>query len=445
MEYVVFYSWQSDLPNNLNRSFIESALKKAAKQISKDQNFTIEPVIDRDTSGLPGSPSITAAITEKIAKSDLFVCDISIVNNQSTGRKTPNPNVLLELGYASAVLGWDRIIMVQNIAFGGYESIPFDLRDKRIVDYYLNNNLAETAEIKPDFFKRKWTNFKSLFNNKKDTGNNSKTVNKTTTKQAFEDKLLGIFKEAFKHHSTVGYLITNSAIWWGNWQLETKRKYNSGYVNIYRVSSTNFYFEMLFADGARTGELHGKAKIIAPNAAVARIKVAGDKFCEVLFRRRLNSNNNWVIDIDEGTECKYYHGHGSSFNGTYNLIPEPIFYNGQLDELDINEIARITGRYNQDFINGFQRIGIQESLDSSITKIVTGGIKGMYTIVESIVGMNDYGDVWCAFIDGDVVRYFTNVITDIEQLPKTFEEWRSRFKNKDVIFSSKENTKKEKL
>jgi len=48
---------QSDLDNKFNRSFIESALEKAIKNISKNGSFTLEAVVDRDTYGIPGSPS----------------------------------------------------------------------------------------------------------------------------------------------------------------------------------------------------------------------------------------------------------------------------------------------------------------------------------------------------------------------------------------------------
>ncbi|HRV93171.1 MAG TPA: nucleotide-binding protein [Anaerolineae bacterium] len=114
MDVTIFYSWQSDLPPSANRSFILTALERAAKTIHADESIKVEPVIDRDTLGVPGSPNIAHTILEKIEKSDIFVCDVSIINPNRTSecRSTPNPNVLIELGYATKALGHERIIMV---------------------------------------------------------------------------------------------------------------------------------------------------------------------------------------------------------------------------------------------------------------------------------------------------------------------------------------------
>ena len=114
----VFYSWQSDLPNSTNRGFIEKALNNAAKAIRNDDSIKVELAIDRDTQDVPGSPDIPSAIVEKIEKSQIFVCDVSIINKRSKFRNTPNPNVLFELGYAIKTLGLERIVMVMNTAFG---------------------------------------------------------------------------------------------------------------------------------------------------------------------------------------------------------------------------------------------------------------------------------------------------------------------------------------
>ena len=147
MKCTVFYSWQSDHPNSINRGFIQDALEKAATEIRKDGSIQVEPVIDRDTIGVPGSPEIAATIFAKIDKSQVFVCDVTICKFRRVCRKAPNPNVLIELGYAIRSMGPDRILMVMNTAFGGPELLPFDLRNKRVIVY---NACQEDIEKAPE-------------------------------------------------------------------------------------------------------------------------------------------------------------------------------------------------------------------------------------------------------------------------------------------------------
>jgi hypothetical protein len=144
----VFYAWQSDLPPAANRNFILSALEAAAESLRRDKSLEVEPVVDRDTQGVPGSPDISATILEKIDQAAVFVGDVSIINQASskTDRPTPNPNVLLELGYAVKALGLGRIILVINTAFGSPEQLPFDLRMKRVLPY----NMPENSERAPE-------------------------------------------------------------------------------------------------------------------------------------------------------------------------------------------------------------------------------------------------------------------------------------------------------
>jgi len=107
----IFYSWQSDLPNRTNRGLIQSALKKASKDIRSDDSINVDPVVDRDTLGEPGSPDIAATILRKIDEATAFVCDVSIVCRPVNGRPCPNPNVLVELGYALKSIGSEREMM----------------------------------------------------------------------------------------------------------------------------------------------------------------------------------------------------------------------------------------------------------------------------------------------------------------------------------------------
>lgn len=135
MQQVVFYSWQSDLPNATNRGIIQDALEIAVKAISSDDTIALEPVIDRDTQGMAGSPDIRTTIFSKIEAADVFVADVSIVGKISEKKNTPNPNVLLECGFAMNALGYDKIILVFNDAFGDPPDLPFDLSGRRLITY----------------------------------------------------------------------------------------------------------------------------------------------------------------------------------------------------------------------------------------------------------------------------------------------------------------------
>lgn len=87
MKRTVFYSWQSDLPSKQNRNLIEDALTRALRSIRRDETETIDPVLDRDTSGTPGSPAISDTIFRKISAADIFIADVSIINHANTEKK----------------------------------------------------------------------------------------------------------------------------------------------------------------------------------------------------------------------------------------------------------------------------------------------------------------------------------------------------------------------
>ncbi len=137
MATTLFYAWQADRPSNCNRGFIQRALEAAAASVREDCSVVQDPRLDKDTLGVAGSPDIVASILEKIARCSVFVADITLIHDEIVGRPCPNPNVLFELGYAVNCVGWERIILVMNTAFGGPEALPFDLRNRRITTYAL--------------------------------------------------------------------------------------------------------------------------------------------------------------------------------------------------------------------------------------------------------------------------------------------------------------------
>lgn len=152
METTVFFSWQSDTRAAANRTLIEAALERAVSELRSDATINVQPVVDRDTMAKAGSPDIGATIFEKIEKCGAFVADVSIINSGSGERPSPNPNVLIEVGYALKAVGPSRMILVQNLTFGSPEDLPFDLRQKRVLTYEsaedATNRSTERAKLK---------------------------------------------------------------------------------------------------------------------------------------------------------------------------------------------------------------------------------------------------------------------------------------------------------
>lgn len=145
-EIKVFYSWQSDLPNSTTRGLIQSSIEAAVRNMRD----TVEVTADRDTQGVYGSPDIVETIFSKIDNCDIFVADVSAVTTyhvmdsegQPTDRikATPNPNVLVELGYAVRVLGWENVICIMNDDYSNGGELPFDIEHHRLTTYSLNQH-----------------------------------------------------------------------------------------------------------------------------------------------------------------------------------------------------------------------------------------------------------------------------------------------------------------
>ncbi len=135
MKKTIFFSWQSDLASRVNRSFIQDCLDRAVRNLAKEE-LTLDYDVDRDTLDISGSPDIVASIFQKIESASIFVADVSFVH-MSEKRRFPNPNVLVELGYAASAISWDNIICILNLETGTIEELPFDLRTRRILTYRL--------------------------------------------------------------------------------------------------------------------------------------------------------------------------------------------------------------------------------------------------------------------------------------------------------------------
>lgn len=134
MPFTVFFSWQSDR-GTAEQALIERALNDAIQRIVCDA--TIERAVreegielDQDTKGMGGAPPIVDTIFSKIDRAAIFVADLTFVSKRANDRPAPNPNVLIEYGWALKSRTYNRLIPVMNTYYGEPtpQDMPFDMR-----------------------------------------------------------------------------------------------------------------------------------------------------------------------------------------------------------------------------------------------------------------------------------------------------------------------------
>jgi hypothetical protein len=179
-DMTIFYSWQSDTPNKHNRWFILDCIKKAVVELKRSGEITESPRVEHDTTGIGGTVSITETIYERIADSSIFVADVTFVGSTRRSvlqvaseclsslehrrfkeflsrlpfsvrpKKIPNPNVLLETGFAARCLGWKRVVSVMNTSFGSPDKQIFDLKHHKFPATYSLSAVVGTTQARAD-------------------------------------------------------------------------------------------------------------------------------------------------------------------------------------------------------------------------------------------------------------------------------------------------------
>lgn len=169
----IFWSWQSDTPQNTGRHFVRGVIADLARSLndndeiedaerpereadsnaddSRDEQLADDGRIevDHDTHGVGGSPPIADTILRKIREAAVLVADVTPISSTAAGKRVPNPNVMIELGYAMKVLGHERIVLVMNGAEGAaLKYLPFDLRHWRApIIYKLRKDASEEQRL----------------------------------------------------------------------------------------------------------------------------------------------------------------------------------------------------------------------------------------------------------------------------------------------------------
>lgn len=163
MDVSVFYSWQSDRPEDFCHYMIRDAANRALKDLGATNEVELLPRLDHDTKGEAGMPEIADTILRKIQRAGFFIADVTFVAQTDKGKLIPNPNVLLELGFAARSIGWQRIICVMNEKYGEREQQIFNIRHRRLPIAYTLDDPEQRAAARAELATKIKNAFKSLF------------------------------------------------------------------------------------------------------------------------------------------------------------------------------------------------------------------------------------------------------------------------------------------
>lgn len=160
----LFWSWQSDNDQESGRHFVREVPAELAAELNSEAEDADRPImddegdtddtmtaLDHDTLDVGGSPPIADTILRKIREAGVLIADVTPVGTSKNGQKLlPNPNVMIELGYALRVLEHERIVLLMNRAEGAKSKhLPLDLRHwRKPVSYSLPPKATDEQRAK---------------------------------------------------------------------------------------------------------------------------------------------------------------------------------------------------------------------------------------------------------------------------------------------------------
>src|SRR5208337_1938280 len=103
--------------------------------VRRQERMSMSPIFSSAEPGpqLTWTAMLFETILERIERATVFVPDFTFVATRPNGQPTPNPNVLIEYGYALKCMSNRQFMPVMNTEYGEpkRENMPFDLIEHR--------------------------------------------------------------------------------------------------------------------------------------------------------------------------------------------------------------------------------------------------------------------------------------------------------------------------
>jgi hypothetical protein len=147
----IFWAWQSDFTRSRNQ------ISTAIDEVVSEANESWRPIapfrrVDAVDVG-DGAVHIDQAIQAKIKEAAFFVADIT-PTFKAHGRRVPNPNVLIEVGFALGTKAAERLVLVsarrdpaEIVGIGEVGPLPFDIEHIHRIEYDAPKDLRSRLKV----------------------------------------------------------------------------------------------------------------------------------------------------------------------------------------------------------------------------------------------------------------------------------------------------------
>jgi len=226
--------------------------------------------------------------------------------------------------------------------------------------------------------------------------------------------------------------------WWGKWERNSIVLSNTGSLFIKDVKQNGFIFDLTVQNGAYLGILENEyAKFISKNEAVFEEGESKIKFVKIKDGIQIEQIN-----------CQNLCGIGAYFDGIYEFQKDIFtFYDDIIDDFVLSKIYTLITKDEKhglenyspeskwdDFLKCFGYDMPSDNLDNFKATIIEAYAPGFYSEYAAILMVDDNKEIWGAFSDVDKIYYFTTEQRYKNKIPKTIENWASRFKTTDIIY-----------
>ncbi|MEK3837274.1 hypothetical protein [Paenibacillus sp. FSL P2-0136] len=245
--------------------------------------------------------------------------------------------------------------------------------------------------------------------------------------------------EALSATATTSLKAPAAADWSGEWYMASNSPFYGSYVEFSNVKSDKLVFSMDAYEGAHSGQLENETAVVRKRMAVYK-----EEDGSVVFFYLLNGK----LYVTSPSPV-YSAGANVTYTGEYTRDPNEKVYT--LKDTGVFKTAaedkafrKLVGEDYDLFLYSMQLLDEPKDLDGKGSRVVQGGVRGLFTLTEAIIMYDKQGHYWAAVLDSDegdelediadpYVRFYTNV-PGTSKLPKTIVKWMEPFSDYEVVY-----------